>query len=237
MMDLSPEMAELWEALGTSPSDSPPGRGRLIEFIAARDGEGTSTVAREFAVYVARRLRRRVWLIDLDLMDQSQADVLARDPIRFGELGPAASASPDDSMFFTVQPPLKRPDGRAWADARYLSAHSVGAAGLWVTRFRREALRGRQGVHVTPTGDYWNALRRHADLVVVDAPAAERSRAGVTVAPFMDEVVLVVAADEADARAPARLRDDLDDAGAPVAGLFVNRVQIDTPGFLRGAIR
>jgi len=44
-------------------------------------------------------------------------------------------------------------------------------------------------------------------------------------------------ADEADARAPARLRDDLDDAGAPVAGLFVNRVQIDMPGFLKGALR
>jgi hypothetical protein len=52
----------------------------------------------------------------------------------------------------------------------------------------------------------------------------------------MDEVVLVIAADEEDARAPMQLRDELDEAGAPVAGLFVNRVSVDAPAFLRGAL-
>ena len=230
-MDLSAEMAELWESLGAPPS----GRPLAIELIAARDGEGVSTVARELAFTLARRERRRVWLIDLDLMGQSQAQVFADDPVRYGELGPAAQASPDGSMFFTVQPPLTRPDGRPWPDSRYLGAHSVGGPGLWVTRFRREAMRPNQGVHVTPTPAYWMALKRHADVVVVDAPATQRSQAGLTVAPFMDEVVLVVAADEADHRAPVQLRDELEAVGARCAGLFVNRVQLVSPGFLRGA--
>jgi hypothetical protein len=236
MVDLSAEMADLWTALAAS-SAAPPGeRGRLVEFIAARGGEGASTVAREFAFHVANAQKRRVWLIDLDLMGQSHADAFARDAARFGTLGPPASATPDGSMFFTVQPALKRPDGRDWPDSRYINAHAVGAGALWVTRFRRDAMRGRQGVHVTPAPDYWKALRRHADLVVVDAPAADRSQAGLTVAPLMDDVVLVVAADERDAAAPAQLRDELDAAGAHCAGLFVNRVQVDAPGFLRGAI-
>jgi Mrp family chromosome partitioning ATPase len=207
-----------------------------VEFIAAREGEGVSTVAREFAFHAARRVGRRVWLVDLDLMGQSQTISLDRERDRYGELGPAASASPDGSMFFTVQPALKRPDGRAWPDARYISAHAVGGASLWVTRFRREALRTRQGVHVIPAADYWRALRRHADLIVVDAPAASRSQAGLTVAPYMDAVVLLVAADEGDAAAPALVRDALAEAGANVAGLFVNRVQVAAPQFLRGAI-
>jgi len=232
MVDLSAEMAELWESLGAPPR----GRARSLEFIAARDGEGTSTVAREFAFMAAMRHGRRVWLIDLDLMGQSQTASIDREAGRYGELGPAASATPDGSMFFTVQPPLKRPDGRPWPDGRYVSAHSVGAAQLWVTHFRREAMRGRQGVHVVPAGDYWRALKRHADLIVVDAPAAARSQAGLTVAPSMDQVVLVVAADEQDAAAPAQLRDALTDCGAKLAGLFVNRVQVAAPHFLRGAI-
>jgi len=236
MVDLSAEMADLWAALGASSAAPPRERGRLIEFIAARGGEGASTVAREFAFHVARSHKRRVWLIDLDLMGQTHAETFARDAARFGDLGPPASASPDGSMFFTVQPPLKRPDGRAWPDSRYINAHAVGDGALWVTRFRRDAMRGRQGVHVTPAVDYWTALRRHADLVVVDAPAAERSKAGLTIAPLMDEVVLVVAADERDTAAPADLRDELDAAGANCAGLFVNRVQVEAPGFLRGAI-
>jgi hypothetical protein len=235
MVDLSAEMADLWAALGAAAA-APRERGRLVEFIAARGGEGVSTVAREFALHVARAQKRRVWLIDLDLMGQSQAETFARNPARFGNLGPPASASPDGSMFFTVQPPLRRPDGRAWPDSRYVNAHAVGAGTLWVTRFRRDAMRGRQGVHVTPTADYWQALRRHADLVVVDAPAADRSQSGLTVAPLMDDVVLVVAADERDAAAPADLRDHLEATGAHCAGLFVNRVQVDAPGFLRGAI-
>jgi len=232
MVDLTAEMAELWESLGAPPR----GRSMTVEFIAARDGEGVSSVAREFAFHAALRVGRRVWLVDLDLMGQSQSVCIDRERDRYGELGPAASATPDGSMFFTVQPPLKRPDGRAWPDARYISAHAVGGASLWVTRFRREAMRTRQGVHVTPAGDYWRALRRHADLIVVDAPAAARSQAGLTVAPFMDAVVLVVAADEGDAGAPALVRDALAEAGANVAGLFVNRVQVTAPQFLRGAI-
>ena len=68
---------------------------------------------------------------------------------------------------------------------------------------------------------------------MVDAPAAQRSQAGLTVAPFMDEVVLVVAADERDHRAPVQLRDDLEAVGARCSGLFVNRVQVDAPGFLQ----
>jgi Mrp family chromosome partitioning ATPase len=231
MVDLSAEMAELWTSLGAPPG----GRARLVQFIAAREGEGVSTVAREFAFYAARTLRRRVWLVDLDLMGQTQAAALAGDPARFGELGPPAVATPDGSMFFSVQPPLKRPDGRPWPDARYISVHAAGGAGFWVTRFRREAMRGRQGVHVLPVPDYWKALRRHCDLVVVDAPAAERSHGGLTVAPFMDDVVLVVAADEHDPRAAAELRDQLGAAGARCSGLFVNRVRLETPGFLRGA--
>jgi hypothetical protein len=236
MVDLSAEMAELWAALGVTGGASARGRGRLIEFIAARGGEGSSTVAREFALHVASQERRRVWLIDLDLMGQTHAENFARTPERFGKLGPPASATPDGSMFFTVRPPLKRPDGRPWPDARYVSAHAAAGGHLWVTRFRRDALREGQGVHVTANPNYWNALRRHVDLVVVDAPATDRSQAGITIAPFMDEVVLVVAADERDAAAPMQLRDDLEAAGATCAGLFVNRVEVDAPAFLRGAI-
>jgi Mrp family chromosome partitioning ATPase len=233
MVDLSAEMPELWASLG-APT---PGRARVFEFIAARGGEGASTVAREFALHAARAFGRRVWLVDLDLMAQSQVASLAAAPARFGALGPAASASPDGSMFFSVQPPLRRPDGRPWPDARYIAAHSVGGRGLWVTHFRREAMRQRQGVHVLPAPDYWNALRRHADVIVVDAPAFERSRAGVTVSPNMDEVILVVAADQADVRASVLLRDALTNAGARVAGLFCNRAPVAAPSLRRGAAR
>jgi Mrp family chromosome partitioning ATPase len=229
MVDLSAEMGELWASLGP-PSG---GRVRVIQFVGATAGEGTSTVAREFAFFAASRVGRRAWLVDLDVLGEPQTLAFAAQAGRFGPLGPPSNASPGGATFFTVQPPLRRPDGHAWSDSRYLAAYAVGTAPLWVTRFRRDALRGRQSVHISTTGEYWNALRRHADVVVVDAPPADRSQAALTVAQFMDETVLVVAADQADVQAPGRLRDAICAAGGRCAGLFLNRASVDTPRVLR----
>ncbi len=232
MVDMNVEMGELWASLG-APA---PGRPRVIQFVAARRGEGTSTVAREFARFAARRAGRKVWLVDLDLFASPQAAAIAADPERYGQLGAAVSASPDGSAFFTVQPPQQAPDGSTWPDARYLVAHAVGENRWWVTRFRNDALRGRQAVHILPSGDYWAALRKYADIIVVDAPAADRSQAGVTVAPYMDQTILVVAADQPDVRAPSLLRDAINAAGGRCAGLFFNRAEVKAPGFLKAIL-
>jgi Mrp family chromosome partitioning ATPase len=229
MVDLSAEMAELWDSLG-APA---PGRARLVQFVAARRGEGTSTAAREFARFAARRAGRSVWLIDLDLMAGGQHAALAADPARFGALGGAVAASPDNSAFFSVQPPQVEPGGAVVPDARYLIAHGVKGARLWVTRFRTEVLKGRQAVQVTPGAAYWNVMRGHADLLVIDSPSADRSQAALTVAPFMDQTVLVVAADQADPKPPAALRDAIGAAGGRCAGVFFNKVVAEPPRFLK----
>lgn len=232
MVDLNAEMADLWASLGAPAA----GRARVIQVVAARRGEGTSTVARELAWFAAKRAGRSVWLVDLDLLASPQYLAVRDEAERYGALGGPAAASPDDSIFFTVQPAAHGPDGQPWPDARYLSAYRVGSARWWVTRFRREGLKGRQGVHILPTGDYWTALRRYADLIIVDCPSPERSQAALTVAPFMDQTVLVVAADEADVRAPAQLRDAIAAAGGTVAGIFFNRVTVTQPGFLKAIL-
>ena len=170
MVDLTAEMAELWGSLGAPL----PGQARVIQFAAARSGEGTSTVAREFALFASRRVQKAVWLVDLDLLKAPQHKAISEDVGRFGVMGRQSGASPDGSAFFTVQPPTRGPDGRSWPDARFLVAHAVGGLHLWVTRFRREILQAYQRVSVLPTGDIWRPLRRHAELVVIDSPAAPR---------------------------------------------------------------
>jgi Mrp family chromosome partitioning ATPase len=79
-------------------------------------------------------------------------------------------------------------------------------------------------------------MRRSADLVIVDAPAADRSQASAILAPLVDQTVMVVAADETDVRAPALLRDALQDAGGTVSGLFFNRATVTPPPFLKGLL-
>lgn len=229
MVDLTHEMAGLWAALGPGRPD----RGRVIQFIAASSGEGTSTVAREFARLAAVRARKPVWLVDADLASQDQQSAVAADAERYGGLGRAAAASPDGSAFFTIQPPARDREGRKIADARFLSARPCLGRRLWVTRFRGDALKAGQRALALPRGAYWDAMRRHAETVVVDAPAADRSDFGLTLAPFADAVVLVVAAETSDAAAGATLRHELERAGARCAGLVFNRARARPPEFLR----
>jgi Mrp family chromosome partitioning ATPase len=219
MVDLTREMADLWAALGPVP----PTRGRVLQFVSARTGEGTSTIAREFARLAAVRGRKPAWLIDADVFDQGQLNAAAMEPDRFGRVQGMASASPDGSAFFTIHPPLKDRQGRPMADSRLLQARAVLGGRLWNTRLRAEALNVAQRAHFLGTPDYWEAMRRHADYVIVDSPAADRSDAAVTLAPHMDATVLVVAADEQDVGEPAALRDALEAADGYVAGMVFNR--------------
>jgi Mrp family chromosome partitioning ATPase len=230
MVDLTTEMAQLWGSLGAPL----PGRARTVMFVAAHDGEGTSTVAREFARVAVGRAEKPVWLIDLDFEGEGQTETIASQAALYGALGRPAAATPDGSVFFTVQPAARDAAGRVLPEARYLAAQPVGGRKFWVTRFRREALASGQRVHILPKPDYWRALRPHADLIVVDAPAFGRSEACLSVAPFMDCVILVVAAEEADTRGPAELRDAINAAGGRCAGIVFNRARIDRPAKLHG---
>jgi hypothetical protein len=225
MVDLTDEMADLWASLGPGQ----PGRGRVLQFASAATGEGTSTVAREFAFYAALRARRPVWLVETDLDTQTQFEAVAREAERYGPLGTHAAASPDGSAFFAVQ--LPGGSGKPGADSKLLIARPLLNGRLWLTRFRREAV-AQQQVQILPLPAYWEALRRHAEWVVVDSPAYDRSITSVTLAPVMDATVLVVSS-QVDVSGPAALRSAIAATGGRCAGLVFNRAPKPAPALLR----
>ncbi|WP_339913952.1 hfsB [uncultured Brevundimonas sp.] len=228
MVDLTSEMAGLWAALGASPAH----RGRVIQIVSANGGEGTSTVAREYARLAAVRARRPVWLIDGDLVQQGQLEHIAGEPDRFGRIGRPAQASPDGSSFFVVTPRVKDKDGRPVSPARLMTARPCLGGRLWVTRFAIERLRSGQRPEALGNARYWDAMRQHADTIVIDTPAADRSDMAVILAPFVDATVLVVS-ERTPASDPMILRDGIEAAGGRIAGVVVNRSTYRPPGFLR----
>lgn len=229
MVDLTSEMAGLWAALGPAPAH----RGRVIQFVCAHTGEGTSTVAREFARLAAVRARKPVWLIDADLAQPGQEDAVVAQPDRFGRLGPATASSPNGAGFFVVTPPVMGRDRKPVAPARLMTARACLGGRLWVTRFRAELLRSGQRAEGVPDPGYWDAMRQHADTVVIDAPAADRSDLAIILAPCVDATVLIVAAESTAPNEPVILRDEIEAAGGRIAGVVVNRSTWSPPGFLR----
>lgn len=105
MVDLTEEMAVLWKSLDHKRAM----QGRKIMFVAAKMGEGVSTVAREFARIASVRSERPVWLIDADLSNQTQLDFISSQPERFGRAGEAMAGSPDGSCFFGYGTANKEP--------------------------------------------------------------------------------------------------------------------------------
>ena len=229
MVDLTSEMAALWAALGPAPGH----RGRVIQVAAANSGEGVSTVAREYARLAAVRARRPVWLIDADLAQQGQLEAVAAEPDRFGALGKAAMATPDGSIFFAVTPRVTDRSGKPVHPARLITARPCLGGRLWVTRFAAEHLRSGQRAEAVGDARYWDALRRHADTIVIDSPAADRNAMPITLAPFVDATVLVVAAESTAAGDPLILRDEIEAAGGKIAGVVVNRSTYSPPAFLK----
>jgi hypothetical protein len=47
---------------------------------------------------------------------------------------------------------------------------------------------------------------------------------------------MVVSAEQADVKAPARLRDSIASAGGNCAGLFFNRSSVEPPAFLKSVL-
>ncbi len=229
MVDLTSEMAALWAALGPAPGH----RGRVVQIAAASSGEGVSTIAREYARLAAVRARRPVWLIDADLSQQGQMEAVASQPDRFGALGKAAIATPDGSIFFAITPRIMDRAGKPVHPARLMTARPCLGGRLWVTRFAAEHLRSGQRAEVVSDSRYWDALKKHADTVVIDAPAADRSDLAITLAPFVDATVLVVAANSTAANEPLMLRDEIEAVGGRIAGVVVNRSTYNPPAFLK----
>ena len=229
MVDLTSEMAALWAALGPAPGH----RGRVVQIAAASSGEGVSTIAREYARLAAVRARRPVWLIDADLSQQGQMEAVASQPDRFGALGKAAIATPDGSIFFAITPRIMDRAGKPVHPARLMTARPCLGGRLWVTRFAAEHLRSGQRAEAVSDARYWDALKKHADTVVIDAPAADRSDLAITLAPFVDATVLVVAAESTAANEPLMLRDEIEAVGGRIAGVVVNRSTYNPPAFLK----
>lgn len=206
---------------------SPAAGARCVMFIAARKGEGTSSVAASFALLTARKSSRPTWLVDLDFrrnpLFRAFQEGFARD---VGQPGRAYDASLKTEPIYATSPAVVRGEPRKDV-RRLLGVHPVQGTRLMVTRFRTEALLKGQRVQLRTRPEWWSRLRKAAGAVVVDAPSLERSSAGLAMASQMDGVFLVLAADSTGADEVIALRDQVEAHGGHVAGVVMNRIGAD----------
>jgi Mrp family chromosome partitioning ATPase len=220
MRDLRQDLSSLWRiAVQVQPAKG----GRVILFMSAHKGEGTSSVASSFAMIAASRSARTAWIVDLDIRRNYQYTSFAQGIVKdAGRPGRALDASLGAEQIYTVA-------GHE-SDLSYgklLNAHQIEGQRLLVTRFRSDRLAPGQKVQLRTAPGWWSALRAAADWVIIDAPCLERTRAGLAFAGQADGVVLVVKADETPAADVAALRQEVEAHGGTVIGVVMNRLQDD----------
>jgi Mrp family chromosome partitioning ATPase len=221
MHDLRPDLVSLWR---TTARLTAAHGARTLLFVAARSGQGTSSVAASFALLAAEKVTRTAWLVDLDLRRneafRSFENGFARD---VGVPNRAFDASLGQDPLYAISPEvLEGSSGQ-----KLMTAHQIGESKLLVTRFRNEVLRPAQKVQLRTAPKWWSALRRATDWIIVDAPALERSGAALAVANQMDGVVLVIGAEQTTADEADAMRQEIEAHGGKVVGAVVNNVRND----------
>lgn len=221
MHDLRPDLAALWR---TTARLSAAHGARTLMFVAARSGQGTSSMAASFALLTGEKVTRTAWLVDLDLrrneVFRGFENGFARDA---GVPGRAFDASLGQDPPYIISPEVL--DGAS--GQKLMTAHQIGKTKLLVTRFRNETLRPAQKVQIRTAPKWWGALRRATDWITVDAPALERSGAALAIANQMDGVVLVVCADQTTAEEAQAMRLEIEAHGGKVIGAVVNKLRGD----------
>jgi Mrp family chromosome partitioning ATPase len=196
------EMLELHHALeglldGTT--------GKIVEFIACREGEGVSTITEEFARTCATRLGKRVLILD--------AAVAARD---------AGTARRD--AWDCEEPRRESP----WE----IAAHERGDPRIRTGLIRDDprALAGSNGG--PPAGDPWRRVRAEFDLVLIDAPPAHVSSVGVALASKADGTVVVMEAEKTRVPVVESLSRRITKTGGRVLGIVLNCRRYHIPEFI-----
>lgn len=138
----------------------------MIGFIAARSGEGVSTVASMYARSMADNHGHTVLKVGLDERDIEPSD--------------------DDPTL--LQCVLK---GERRDDAVYESGHPF----IYETSLAYIGDSSRKIVQCLSDDHFWNDLRSQFDTIIFDLPALSRTRLPLVIAPYLDGVVLVIQAE------------------------------------------
>jgi Mrp family chromosome partitioning ATPase len=178
---------------------------KTIQFIGAREGEGTSTIVREFARIAAQKLRKSVFLFDAGRYNPHQQHVFYhigpecdwQQITRNGNLieGPACTEAMDIEAY--LDPPGANP-----SPINFYSARIV---------------------------DFWESLKERYDLILIDSIPASVSPDGIEIARRVDGVILVVEAEKTRWPVVESLKERILNGGGNILGIVLNKRRLHIP--------
>jgi capsular exopolysaccharide synthesis family protein len=173
-------------------------KSRVIQFIGARQGEGTSTVVREFARVSSHLIGHSVLLLDADRHDPGQMNFFEMQE-KLGWLSVLRNGGPSSDGFHQV--------GQSKLFLSPGSNSSVSTPEIFNSKFEH----------------FCEELREEFDLVVIDSAPLVLSADGLAIATKVDGVILVVEAEKTKWQAVKTMRDSISRVGGNILGVVLNK--------------
>lgn len=182
------------------------GTGAVLHFVAATAGEGTSTIAREFALLAATVGQRHTLLVDANRRDPKVARAFGCDT------------------------------GHGLIELPWMSEDAGGViTPIAGTLLSVACLVGEHGPSRTDggtVGDLYRGLRERYELVVVDCPPVASGEAAELAPEAADGIIMVVQAESTRPAVVMHAKHQLEQAGGNLLGAVLNRRGDYIPEFL-----
>lgn len=183
---------------------------KVIQFIGAKRGEGTSTIIREFAMVSAARLGKSVLLLDADHQNPSHHLFFRTDP-RFGLEEIVRDKVAFEKAYFKIGD----------EDLR-LCVYPTPQNSSFFLKF----------LYSPEVKDFWVELRKMFDLVLIDSAPAATSPDSITLSRFADGVVLVLDAEKARNPVAVNLKNQIVRNDGNILGIVFNKHRHHIPDFI-----
>ncbi len=181
---------------------------KIIQFIGSREGEGTSTVVREFARVSATKFGRSVLLLDAD------------------------QHHPCQHLFFHIV------SDRGWQEVARENGpvekalHQFGETRLFISP---SSVYSASHPHVYDSlliDVFWKKLRQRFDLILIDSPPVTTSTDGLAISSKVEGVVLVVEAERTRLPVVESARDRIRRGGGDILGVVLNKRRFHIPEWI-----
>ncbi len=198
------EMLSLYKIVDTL---LPQGK-KIIQFIGTREGEGTSTIIREFARVAANLIGQSVLLLDADRHHPSQ------------------------NRFFDIE------KGLSWVDALKSDLppggnelHQIGRSKLFFSPSSNSSASTPE-IFDSRFARMCENLKKDFDLVLIDSSPLTLSPDGLAIASKVDGVILVVEAEKTRWQTVKKVRDNIARVGGNILGVALNKRRYYIPQFI-----
>ncbi len=196
------ELFGLYQNISGLLPDAP---GKTIQFIGSREGEGVSTIVREFARAAASRFDKRVLIMD------------------------AAHQNPTQHLHFNIRGNFGWPDALGSGDPFCKACYQAGDDNLFLSPITSTPCLTPYIHDHAAACRLFTELKQVFDLIIIDSSPATTSPDSVAMTRFADGVVLVVEAEKTRRQVVESVRNRIVKNGGNILGVIFNKRRFYIP--------